>query len=483
MSSSVDEYIEKVIKQGDDGSELLAGLCAPTLKNSEHVDVIFNGMSGLAVLRIPDNYNVVAHTSLGDPDKLDAVEHTASLMDNLYRDAEVINSKPLALIDVIDASVGRKETVRKIGETLVDRANENRVAIINGELAILGNRVKYEANVSGTLIGLVPKSLLPGVYERKDARFVVFDPQGKAVHGNSDGVGTKTEFYERAGWFERALYDSLAMKLDDSSKNGARARAVFDTIERSGEVYPEILDREASRLGKKMGFEYVLVYRDAGSRLQGWREGAPVFNVGGSAITVIDEEYLKNPLIPREGDYVVAIRGWPNPRSNGITDKRRTMIRIFGNNWHETREGRMFLEFLAEPSTVFYPVFNELIDSKIATSVTHMSGGALEGKFAKPLAKQGLYAALERIYEADWRELAIAGFSFTPAEAAYAKWPMGNEGYITTKKPDEAIAIIEKYKLYAKTVGQLEKAKNGRTGVELIGIKGSKGENVYFSGR
>lgn len=151
MILEVDEYISNVIKKGDEGSELLAALCAPTLKNSEYIEVLSSGVGGLAVLRVPEGYNVAAHTSTGNPDRLDVVEHTESLMDNLYRDAEAFGSKPLAVVDVVDASEGQKEILRKIGETLATKADEGRIAVINGELAILGSRVTCDANISGTL--------------------------------------------------------------------------------------------------------------------------------------------------------------------------------------------------------------------------------------------------------------------------------------------------------------------------------------------
>ena len=55
---SVDWYIQEVIERGDQGSALLAARCAPTL-NAEYVDVIRQGMNGIAVLRIPDGYAAV----------------------------------------------------------------------------------------------------------------------------------------------------------------------------------------------------------------------------------------------------------------------------------------------------------------------------------------------------------------------------------------------------------------------------------------
>ena len=110
-----------------------------------------------------------------------------------------------------------------------------------------------------------------------------------------------------------------------------------------------------------------------------------------------------------------------------------------------------------------------------------MSGGAYEGKLARPLAKQGLYARLKNLFDPDWRESAIAQYADIPAEIAYAQWPMGNEGFATTKDPEKAMNAISRYGLESRQVGRVEKA-DGRTGVELADVRASDGKNVYFSG-
>ena len=70
-------------------------------------------------------------------------------------------------------------------------------------------------------------------------------------------------------------------------------------------------------------------------------------------------------------------------------------------------------------------------------------------------------------------------YANVPLEKAYAQWPMGNDGFVTTPNAEEAIKVIERYGLEAKIAGRVE---SGRTGVELAGIRASNNENVYFSG-
>ena len=285
------------------------------------------------------------------------------------------------------------------------------------------------------------------------------------------------------------------MKVDDTAKSGATVVVISDVIEHNGKfdlLKLNEIDREADVIGNNLGAVYILQKENVGDRLRSYNGKAAAFNVSGSAVCLIDEERLKNPLKPSAGEYLIAIRGKPNPRSNGISAKRK-IINSLGEEWcrtsgkkewHETEEGKMFMEYLAEPSTILYSVFKDLIDKDVATSVYHLSGGAWDGKLARPLAKHGLFAKLKNIFPPDWRESALVGHSFTPAEAAYAKWPMGTDGFITTTNRDEAIKLIEGHGLEAKLVSQLELAKDGRTGVEFAGIKALDGKkDLYFSGK
>jgi phosphoribosylaminoimidazole (AIR) synthetase len=480
----VDDYIKNVIGKGDEGSRLLAKICAPTLKNSGLVEIVEEGMNGLAVLNIPKDHYCVVHSVGGDPEIRDLVFYTGSMVNRLVNSARKQEFTPVGFANVIDASEGKKEDIITIGNVLAERANHHKIPILNGELAILGNRVNCTANISGTMISIVPKSsksskfAVPGVFTKDGVTYAVFDPGKDFVWINSDGIGTKTEFYERAGLYELGLYDSLAMKLDDTIKIGATARVVSDVVETKGDVQFDLMNKIASLSNAgNTGFDYILQQEEVGERIRGYNEKAASYNVSGSAVSTINKEKLKNLPKPSEGEVLIAIRGQPNPRSNGISDKRKIMINLYGENWHETEEGKIFLKYLAQPSIVLYPVFKELIDSGAATSVYHMSGGAYNGKLARPLAKHGLFAQISNLFNPDYRELALMGASGATMQTAYAKWPMGNDGFVSTKKPEEAIGIIEKHGLEARVVGGIKRCD--RTGVELTALNGEK---IYYRG-
>jgi phosphoribosylaminoimidazole (AIR) synthetase len=433
------------------------------------------------VLRPPKGFDVVVHGISWNPRMHDLTEYSADLVYALRLYALRIKATPIGFANVIDASNGGKRVLEKIVKGLVGAANKHNLAIMNGELAILGSRVNCDANVCATMISIVPKGKIRyGISTFSGIEYAVFDPEGKAVYINSDGVGTKTEFYERARSFPKSFRDTAAMKWDDAIKLGATIKVNSEIVETKGYIPFDNIRDFGRILSETMGILSIMHHEHVGDRIRGYNDRAPSYNMSGSVVSVIDEERLKNPLKPMEGDYLIAIRSEPNPRSNGITAKRETMIKLFGNNWHKTREGKIFLEYLAEPSTVLYPVFKDLVDNNLATSVYHMSGGAYKGKLAKPLAKQDLFVKLENLFAPDWRELALAGASFTTAENAYAKWPMGNDGFIATNNQKEALRIIASYGLAGNVVGRIEIAKDGKTGVEL---KAFNGETVYFSGK
>jgi len=486
MAKSIDdEYLKECIQKGDEGSELLAKVCAPTLTANKYVRII--GPENRIALDIPEGYSVFVHSTAARPSE-DRRKSGESLVHRLLEQAKHIRATPIAITDIIDSATGDTNMLREIAEGMAEYASSEGIAIINGENAILGDVVNGDYNLSGTMISIAP-SLdglpLEGIFEIEGDKYAHFIPRKELgeefVVANSDGIGTKTRFYQRKGLWWPSVDDFLAMVLDDGAKvRGARVKVASGVIETNKpahqrmecQQYMEDRCREMGILGT-LQTEF--------GQLNAYKPEVPAYNIGGTAVSVVSEKDLENPLIPNVGDKIIAIRGKPNPRSNGITDKRKKMIQYFGENWHETEIGKLFLEYLAEPSTVLYPVFKELVDKGLATSVFHMSGGAYNGKFARPLAKHNRFAEIKDSFFPDWRELTLIGASSTSAEQAYGKFPMSNDGFITTSNPEEAAKIIKEHRLECRDAGVVYDSKTaGKTGLEL---KAYNGETVYFPGK
>jgi len=475
-----DDYIQNVIKVGDEGSAFLAAQFARTLNNNSMVFPLSAGMHATVVARLPESHDAVVHVSGGESAETDLESYGASLVEHLVQQSKAIGAMPVGMVDVVDANNADKELLLAVSRGIADAAGHYKVAVMNGELAVLGNRVR-DVNLTGVMLSMIPEGprAITGQIEaqRNGVTYVLFNHHGRAIFMNADGVGTKTEFYERSGLYERAVLDFLAMNLDDASKKAARAIVVAGLVETSGEVPFERIQSRGRQYSLTAGVTGLFSHEPVASRLIGYAPSSPSYNLSGAVVNLIDEERLANPPKPSAGEWLVAIRGKPNPRSNGITDKRRIMVEWLGQDWHKTPEGKQYMQFLAEPSVVFYPVFRSLLESGMVSSVYHMSGGAYRGKLASPLAKEGLRIEISDMFPPDERELFLARKAGFSDEVAYAKWPMGNDGFVSTIEPDSVIRHLGLRHLEARLVGRLESALEGQRGVV---IRTPQGETVQY---
>lgn len=492
MANELEQYINTTIAGGDANSKKLAQITAPTLRNGEeNIKILRSGMNGLTAFNFPQTHNVIVH-SIGADSSIDSAKNSElygkSLIERLYS-SRYPSSIPQGLANVIDASESNNEKIALLAEGMVSEANKHQLKIVNGELAILGSRVNGFANCTGTLISIIPKGTLPiGIHNHNEINYAVFDHEGKPVFINSDGIGTKTQFYEQSQNYSQGIYDFLAMNLDDTVKIAANAKVISGGLEFSGNIPLQIIMHKLRSVAGKMGVLGILQPEDLTDRLGAYAVGMPTYNISGSVVSIIDEERINNLPRPQEGDSLIAIRSQtPNPRSNGISARRKLMETlgqewIKGTNhnyWHETEQGKEYLKYLASPSTVFYPTFTELLNSGLASSVYHMSGGAFNGKLARPLAKEGLFVSMTNIFPMSIIEEKLFNVSNSTLDAAYGVWPMGNEGFITTTRVNDSISVLRKYGLEAIEVGKLVR-KSEITGVE---IHTPYNKIVQFSGR
>ncbi len=487
MITTSDEYFEKVIKQGDMGSGLLGEAIAETIGNSPFVSIEGKPYS-LPGLRLPRGMSGVVHSDIGKGSTLE--EKVESLVERLTEKAKEIGATPIGFTNIVDSVSGDEAMIRVIRDTLIRVANEKKYVVLNGENAILGNRVVGDANISGTMISMVdPEELIRRgldssgiVHTRNRGMYIVFPTNEEFLFMNSDGVGTWHEFVERLGveFWPRANRNALAMVADDAAKNGGRIVAYSGVYEKNYAAYGianNVVD-EMTRLCKELGFLGILQTRTG--NIQSYKEGIFAFNIGGSAVSIIDKNRLNNLPVPVAGNYLVVLKGFrPNPRSNGITAKREGEGKLHGKEWHETEWGKHDMEFLSEPCEIYYGFFKGLFDNGLASSVYHNSGGAFDRKLAGPLAKFGLYAELINLFEPDARDYKLASVTSPTVEAAYRKYPMGNDAFVATDNPKAVIERARRVGLYAQEAGKIEKREDGVTGVGFYAF----GQRIYFSGK
>ncbi|MGM5484535.1 MAG: AIR synthase-related protein [Nanobdellota archaeon] len=471
---SLDEYHKKFQEEGDDVSSIMAKHATKTWDN-DNVRILAPGMGGVATVNVPEGYIGVVHSATGDSKEKKPGKYTESLIEKLVNDSKNIRGSPLAFSCVVDSHDDDKKLAEKLGETLENKAREYDFAYLNGEWAKLGDRVnnKYRINLSGMMISIVPFKFPPSL--KKGTIYRRLDDNGP-FYMNSDGVGTKPEFSERAGIIGPAVQDSAVMKTDDAGRVGSEIKAMQDILELSSKVPMDKLQKafhHASFISETGDFAYDLLPIFVDGRLQGFdkRYG---HNVSGNVVGKLNEDLYDQLNSLSEGDYLIAISSdKPNTRSNGISARRSTMKKHFGDNYHKRDDMQPWMEYLTRPSTFLYPAVMELAKNGYATFFTHMSGGSFEGKLQKKLAKHDLGAELHNIFHPSEVDKEMIELDGSKASEAYRSWPMGNDGFIATRDPDEASKVLDKYGLKNKVVGRLEQ------GNELT-FKAYNGERITY---
>lgn len=482
-----DEYIEEIIRKGDDGSDIIHAICKQTHGFNKRVVEIDSSTGGLTGVRFPKNKNVVIHSAGGDPAIEDTSEYIASLVDRLVEQAHDIGVKPIAMTDTMDVPVIDLDVIRTAAKALYRQAKKHKVAVINGELAGLGYEcVASPINASGTMISATDTSHADGIHSGSGFEYAVFNHEGKLIFANSDGVGTKLLIYQRlmnAGIAQDTMgvQDAIAMVADDAIKKGAEIKYIAMTTEtRTKTALEDILRSKAKELSRKAGFDSIMHVEHIGKRINGY--GDSPYNLNATTISLIDDETLKNPPVSQPDDYILAIRDPKNLgfRSNGITKLRQGLAQVFGADWHKEQYlGKNVAELAAVPSTVFYPAFRKLWENKLATAFYHMSGGAHKGKLARPLAKHNLYAEISDLFEPpELMQLLLEKMNINP-DVACELWNNGNEAYITTKAPVQVTHWLYTYGLESRLVGAVRAAENNKTGLTIK----LHAKEIYYSGK
>ncbi|WP_201979057.1 AIR synthase-related protein [Hymenobacter rubidus] len=299
---------------------------------------------------------------------------------------------------------------------------------------------------------------------------------------SSDGIGTKIEVAERLNKYDTLGYDLIAMTADDLIAAGFVPTNLSNIIDVNHLDY-DVVDQMMRGLHDAANFAQVAItggeIAELGNRIGGWPGAKMNFNWCSTAIGVLHPS-LAQPLsgkTAQAGHVVVALRS-PSFRSNGYSLARKTLQKVFGDNWHDAPfdavlneelgmkneelgapDNSSFLiphsslsaaageapkswgEAMLAPSLIYSPGVAALLDAGLPLhGVAHITGGGVADNFSRVL-KNGLGAVLDNLFAplpAMQRLCEIGGIS---AETAYLYWNMGTGMLLVTEEASAAAVV------------------------------------------
>ncbi|MGI4870047.1 MAG: AIR synthase-related protein [Janthinobacterium lividum] len=270
---------------------------------------------------------------------------------------------------------------------------------------------------------------------------------------SSDGIGTKIEVAERLDKYDTLGYDLVAMTADDLIAAGFVPTNLSNIIDVNHLNY-SVVDELMRGLHDACQFSKIAItggeIAELGSRIGGHPGARMNFNWCSTAIGVLHPS-LDKPLSGAQaqaGDAVVALRS-PSFRSNGYSLARKTLQRLFGDDWHTQHyDGTDADQYdtwgaaMLAPSLIYAPALTALLDAGVALrGAAHITGGGVADNFQRVL-KNGLGAVLDNLFPplpAMQRLCEIGGIS---PETAYLYWNMGN-GMLLVVAPETADAVVQ----------------------------------------
>ncbi|MDQ2770033.1 MAG: AIR synthase-related protein [Bacteroidota bacterium] len=287
---------------------------------------------------------------------------------------------------------------------------------------------------------------------------------------SSDGIGTKIEVAERLNQYDTLGYDLIAMTADDLIAAGFVPTNLSNIIDVNHLDY-DVVDQMMRGLHDAANFAQIAItggeIAELGNRIGGWPGAKMNFNWCSTAIGVLHPS-LAQPLsgkTARAGHAVVALRS-PSFRSNGYSLARKTLQKLFGDNWHDApfqlsvnseqlsvtnstvnyslltdNLPSTWGEALLAPSLIYSPGITALLDAGLPLhGIAHITGGGVADNFQRVL-KNGLGAVLDNLFEplpAMQRLLELGNLS---AETAYLYWNMGTGMLLVTEEASAAAVV------------------------------------------
>lgn len=334
---------------------------------------------------------------------------------------------------------------------------------------------EYFTNASELTYGNVPEGLLDmtgvsfGNPPQVDGDFY----RGVTYGLQLDGIGTKTEFYERLNEHSGSAFNLFAMVVDDAAATGGEVLVVGNILDVNE------LDEKNSTIitgMHKLAEGMVMAASEAGVAVIGGEiaelgkrvHGYGDFNYNWAGVGVVatrkDRRLTGKEL--KAGHHLVGFAD-PGFRSNGITDVRNAMEENYGPNWHEQIEPTLssiaFGSLMQTPATIYAKLMSKLQGgvrheepAAEITGVAHITGGGQPSKLGRLLLRtNGLGITIDNPINPPEMMLFVQRLRGFDDRKAYGKWHMGPGMIVATTEPEVVISEATKIGKEARVISQV----------------------------
>jgi len=293
-----------------------------------------------------------------------------------------------------------------------------------------------------------------------------------------DGVGTKTELYQRYNNHRGTAYDLGAMVLDDVLRYGGQAYGWSNILDTGKLDNPDGSPNPTVQMGMRQLAEGLVSasksagvpilngeIAELGASIGGY--GDFKYHWGAAAVSVVLKDRVLTGKELRENDIVIGLAE-PGMRSNGITNLRNVLSRLCGPEWHHETIPEISNKPLGEvahlPSTIYHGLvtkltggFNPDVTPQIDShGFAHITGGGWR-KLSSLVLGTGLGVRLDDPMQPPALMRFLQHQGNMTDEDAYGTWHMGMGGAIIAPERDvqTILEAAERSGIHAQPVGRL----------------------------
>lgn len=200
---------------------------------------------------------------------------------------------------------------------------------------------------------------------------------------STDGVGTKAEVAREADRLDGLGWDLVAMCIDDLAAAGARPVAMTDYLA-VGHLVPARVERIVASVAAACGRAGVTLLGGETAEHPGIMEPGR-FDLAGAALGIVEATGVVDGSLVAPGQQIIGLES-PNVRSNGFSLIRANVLSRIGLD--DPLTDGLAGEVLLEPSVLYSPAVQRLLDAVQVKGMAHVTGAGIVGNLSRVLPGQ-----------------------------------------------------------------------------------------------